>query len=74
VPGVRDIVAEPFLVSLVSGIGSSLALTLFMSLLPTVLHSIFDAFFALKSSTSAQHHIQNWYFAFLIVFVALMLS
>lgn len=56
----------PAFQSLMTSIISPLALTAFMSVLPAVLHCIFDGFFLFKSQAAAQANMQKWYFAFLI--------
>jgi len=50
----------------------TLGLMIFVSLLPTVLLWIFQNFFTLYSDTSAQAHLQDWYFLFMIFFVVLV--
>lgn len=51
---------------------ATLALTLFMSLLPSVLMFIFHQFFRISSHNLRQHELQIWYFWFLIIFVVLV--
>jgi hypothetical protein len=57
---------------LLEGVLASAALTLFMSFLPTCFMLIFDNFWQLKSGRWAQHLLQKWYFAFLVIFVLLV--
>eukprot|EP00747_Dinoflagellata_sp_TGD_P029044 gnl/TRDRNA2_/TRDRNA2_133652_c0_seq1.p1 gnl/TRDRNA2_/TRDRNA2_133652_c0~~gnl/TRDRNA2_/TRDRNA2_133652_c0_seq1.p1 ORF type:complete len:626 (+),score=86.81 gnl/TRDRNA2_/TRDRNA2_133652_c0_seq1:65-1879(+) len=56
----------------VEGVFSSLALTLLMGFLPTILMTIFTACFQLKAYAWAQHRLQAWYFSFLLFFVVLV--
>jgi len=51
---------------------SSLALTLFMSFLPTMLCLIFTSFFVLKERAALQLFIEKYYFWFLVVYVMLV--
>jgi hypothetical protein len=61
----------PSFVSLWDAMMGPMALTLWMSFLPTILVLIFDQFFVLKANAWMQAKIQKWYFYFLIVFVLL---
>jgi len=64
--------AMPNVASIMEGILASLALTLFMSFLPTIMMIIFDKFFVLKANAWAQAKLQVWYFWFQIVFTLLV--
>merc|ERR1719446_1641905 len=73
IPMVDDIIeAVPMAERLLEGVLASAALTLFMSFLPTCFMIIFDNFWQLKSGRWAQHLLQKWYFAFLVIFVLLV--
>eukprot|EP00747_Dinoflagellata_sp_TGD_P110824 gnl/TRDRNA2_/TRDRNA2_171076_c0_seq1.p1 gnl/TRDRNA2_/TRDRNA2_171076_c0~~gnl/TRDRNA2_/TRDRNA2_171076_c0_seq1.p1 ORF type:complete len:741 (+),score=113.03 gnl/TRDRNA2_/TRDRNA2_171076_c0_seq1:75-2225(+) len=63
---------HPALEALLEGVFSTLALTIFMSFLPTALRLILARFFALGAKTSIQVHLQCWNFRFLTVFVLLV--
>lgn len=67
----KAIIAMPRL-ALLEGVLASLALTLFLSFLPTMMLLIFHNFFILKSTAWAQLRLQGWYFWFQIVFVVLV--
>ncbi|CAK9042413.1 CSC1-like protein At4g02900 [Durusdinium trenchii] len=47
----------------------TLGLTIFLSMLPTVLLLIFGSFFKLRAESLAQHRLQTWYFLFQAVFI-----
>jgi len=64
--------AMPIFAVVLEGVLASIALTLFMSFLPTFLVLIFDNFFVLKADAWTQHKLQVWYFWFLIVFILLV--
>mmetsp|Transcript_34794 Transcript_34794/g.63350 ORF Transcript_34794/g.63350 Transcript_34794/m.63350 type:complete len:761 (+) Transcript_34794:77-2359(+) len=64
--------AMPNVAVIIEGILASLALTLFMSFLPTIMMIIFDTFFVLKANSWAQAKLQVWYFWFQIVFTLLV--
>eukprot|EP00437_Effrenium_voratum_P006378 CAMPEP_0181426588 /NCGR_PEP_ID=MMETSP1110-20121109/15739_1 /TAXON_ID=174948 /ORGANISM="Symbiodinium sp., Strain CCMP421" /LENGTH=789 /DNA_ID=CAMNT_0023549785 /DNA_START=47 /DNA_END=2416 /DNA_ORIENTATION=+ len=55
-----------------AGFAPTLGLTLFVSLLPMVLSSIFRTFFVLKADALSQHKLQFWYFLFQLIFVVLV--
>mmetsp|Transcript_82413 Transcript_82413/g.260092 ORF Transcript_82413/g.260092 Transcript_82413/m.260092 type:complete len:590 (-) Transcript_82413:98-1867(-) len=59
----------PFLSKVVKGLGGSVALSLFMSFLPTLLVLIFDNFFLLKADAWVQKRLQVWYFWFMVIFI-----
>jgi len=61
----------PTVRSLVEGIASCLALTLWLSLLPTFINAITTTFFPLNSQAWSQLYLQHWYHAFLVIFVLL---
>eukprot|EP00747_Dinoflagellata_sp_TGD_P181795 gnl/TRDRNA2_/TRDRNA2_35755_c0_seq1.p1 gnl/TRDRNA2_/TRDRNA2_35755_c0~~gnl/TRDRNA2_/TRDRNA2_35755_c0_seq1.p1 ORF type:complete len:900 (+),score=158.62 gnl/TRDRNA2_/TRDRNA2_35755_c0_seq1:74-2773(+) len=70
---VRTIVQDyHFLQATLQGVLSSLALTIMMSLLPSVLMMIFQCCFKLKAYAWAQHRLQWIYFLFLLFFVVLV--
>jgi len=50
----------------------TLGLTIFLSLLPSVMMAIFRAFFVLKAESFAQHKLQFWFFVFQLIFVVLV--
>jgi len=54
------------------GFAPSLGLTIMVSFLPTILMNIFSFCFILKDANWAQQKLQNWYFAFQVVFVILV--
>jgi len=60
-----------FIRACVKGVVSSLALNLWLSLLPCNLSEIFTTFFPLKAETWVQLHVQKWYFGFLLTFILL---
>jgi len=62
----------PILSIVLDGVLASLALTLFMDFLPTILNLIFYSFFQLRSSNWAQLHLQTAYFWFMVMFVVLI--
>jgi len=62
----------PALSIVLDGVLASLALTLFMDFLPTILNLIFYSFFQLRSSNWAQLYLQTAYFWFMVVFVVLI--
>ncbi|CAK9000715.1 unnamed protein product [Durusdinium trenchii] len=49
----------------------SIGLTIFLSLLPSMLMAIAKGFFTLKADTLSQHKLQLWYFFFQLIFVVL---
>eukprot|EP00913_Durusdinium_trenchii_P011416 g10721.t1 len=63
---------NPSLAAMWEGLASTLGLTIFMSFLPTFLVMIFSACFTMKANAWEQHHIQQWYFYFLVVYVLLV--
>jgi len=72
-PAVDHMVTSlPFMAKVVEGLGGSLALSLFMSFLPTLLVLIFDNFFMLKADAWVQKQLQIWYFWFMIIFILLV--
>eukprot|EP00440_Ansanella_granifera_P041143 gb/GFBE01044616.1/.p1 GENE.gb/GFBE01044616.1/~~gb/GFBE01044616.1/.p1 ORF type:complete len:742 (+),score=154.37 gb/GFBE01044616.1/:1-2226(+) len=72
-PLVRKMVtAMPQLSSIIEGVLASLALTTFLSFLPTFMMLIFDKFYVLKADMWAQAKLQIWYFWFQIVFILLV--
>eukprot|EP00930_Biecheleria_cincta_P077439 TRINITY_DN64736_c0_g1_i1.p1 TRINITY_DN64736_c0_g1~~TRINITY_DN64736_c0_g1_i1.p1 ORF type:complete len:807 (-),score=129.69 TRINITY_DN64736_c0_g1_i1:205-2625(-) len=66
------VIAMPRFAVLLEGVLASLALTLFLSFLPTILLLIFHHFLTLKANAWAQLKLQGWYFWFQIVFVLLI--
>jgi len=62
----------PFLQSLIESVISTLALSLFMGFLPTILKGIIDAYFFLGTDRASQLYLQQWYFWFLVTFVLLI--
>lgn len=62
----------PTLSIVLDGVLASLALTIFMDFLPTILNMIFYSFFQLRSSNWAQLYLQTAYFWFMVMFVVLI--
>jgi len=62
----------PVVEQLLSGVLATAALKLFMSLLPTILHSIIESTFHLKSGAQCQLKLQQWNTAFLLLFVVMV--
>jgi hypothetical protein len=62
----------PVVQSLLEGVFATLALSLFMSFLPTILRAILTTCFSLDSETLSQYYLQQWYFWFQVVFVLLI--
>jgi hypothetical protein len=56
----------------VRSLSSTIGLTIMMSYLPTLLQSIFTAFFPVNSGTTGQLWVQNYYYWALILFVLLI--
>jgi len=52
-----------------AGLAPTMGLQLMVCFLPTFLITIFNTFFILKADIFAQKALQNWYFAFQVVFV-----
>ncbi|CAJ1378997.1 unnamed protein product [Effrenium voratum] len=63
---------QPELQQLVQGVMSTGVLKVFMGFLPTVLMAIINNVLTLKAGTWAQLKLQDWYFAFQVVFVLLV--
>lgn len=57
--------------SALEGICASLALKLFMMIMPNILLIIIRRFFCLKAGTWAQLRLQRWYYCFMVIFVVL---
>lgn len=75
VPVLRRVVENyPMLEQLLSGVLATAALKLFMSLLPTILYSIIESTFHLKSGAQCQLKLQQWNTAFLLLFVVMVTS
>lgn len=73
VPLVQQFVTTmPALATTLKGVLASLALTLFLSFLPTFFVLIFHHFFVLKADAWVQHRLQVWYFWFQVVFILLV--
>jgi hypothetical protein len=64
----------PVVQSLLEGVFATLAVSLFMGLLPTVLRAIISNCFTLRAEALSQYHLQQWYFWFQVVFVLLITS
>merc|ERR1719498_2224735 len=64
--------AVPSAEAMLKGVLASLALTLFMSFLPTFLNLIFAFFFQLKAGRWSQHRLQIYYYWFMVIFVLLV--
>lgn len=58
--------------SFLQGVLSTAALNLFMAILPSILLWIIHTFFTLKAGAWAQLRLEQWYFAFLVIFVLLV--
>lgn len=72
-PAVKHFLEDwPTVATAMEGMLASLALTLFLSFLPTTLMFIFDKFFLLRADAWAQTKLQVWYFWFQLVFVVLV--
>jgi len=67
----RILHSSPYILACVRGVVSSLALNLWLSLLPCILSEIFTTFFPLKAETWVQLSLQKWYFGLLLVFILL---
>lgn len=70
----RVIQNYPVLEQLLSGLLATAALKLFMSFLPTILYSIIESTFHLKSGAQCQLKLQQWNTAFLLLFVVMVTS
>jgi len=68
----KIVVLFPKTATFIEGTLASLALSLFLSFLPTVMMLIFDNFYTLKANRWAQEKLQIWYFWFQIVFILLI--
>lgn len=62
----------PVLEKLLSGVLATAALKLFMSFLPTILYSIIQSTFHLRSGALCQLKLQQWNTAFLLLFVVMV--
>jgi hypothetical protein len=62
----------PLVQSLLEGVFATLALSLFMGFLPTILRAIISSCFSLKAEALSQYYLQQWYFWFQVVFVLLI--
>lgn len=62
----------PVVEQLLSGVLATAALKLFMSFLPTILYSIIESTFHLKSGAQCQLKLQQWLTAFLLLFVVMV--
>mmetsp|Transcript_11822 Transcript_11822/g.27901 ORF Transcript_11822/g.27901 Transcript_11822/m.27901 type:complete len:751 (+) Transcript_11822:55-2307(+) len=72
-PLVRQMVLRlPELAAAIEGLLASLALTIFLSFLPSLMMLIFRNFYTLKANAWAQSKLQAWYFWFLVVFILLV--
>jgi hypothetical protein len=68
IPAMKTLVHNcPFIGMIYDSMFGTIAVTLLMAFLPTLLMLIFP-FFPLKSGNEAQHLCQKWYFFFLVVF------
>jgi len=73
IPWVRQFCeTQPALEAILEGICSTLALKLFMGLLPTVLLFIIRQFFTSTAGAMAQYHMHSWFYAFQVIFVVLV--
>lgn len=63
---------SPIIEGIVEGMLASLAISITLGSLPGALMSIYENFFALRSSRSAQLYVQQSYFWFQVVFVLLI--
>jgi hypothetical protein len=73
-PWITDLLNSTGMKSTVDGTLATIGLTIMMSMLPTFLVWIFQAFYTLKANRWTQIHIQAYYYWFLILFVLLTTS
>lgn len=62
----------PSFVMMWNGLVGSVALSVLMGLIPTILTLVFDNFFKMSDSSITQQLLLQWYFIFLIIFVVLV--
>lgn len=72
-PVVDDFIRRhPWSEHTIEGVVASSAMTIMVSMMPTVLMLIINNLFQLKAGRWAQHKLQNWYFWFQVIFVLLV--
>eukprot|EP00933_Yihiella_yeosuensis_P018598 TRINITY_DN15207_c0_g2_i1.p1 TRINITY_DN15207_c0_g2~~TRINITY_DN15207_c0_g2_i1.p1 ORF type:complete len:836 (-),score=113.83 TRINITY_DN15207_c0_g2_i1:245-2752(-) len=73
VPWLAHMVKDyPSVATMASALLATVALKVFMAVLPAILYWIVMSFFSVKSKSAVQLKLQEWYFAFLLIFVLLV--